>query len=394
MQILSSSRLDIEKAAQALLEGLLVAFPTETVYGLGADARNPHALARVFEAKRRPAFDPLIIHLARREELEQVANVGALPESRRALVAVLAENLWPGPLTLVLPKQDWVPDLATSGLPTVAVRVPAHPVAQALLQTAGIPVAAPSANPFGYLSPTCSEHVVSQLGDRVDYVIDGGMCPVGLESTVLDMTGPCPTILRPGGVAQDQIEALIGPVNAIDRTAERPTAPGQLPSHYAPRALLYLYERGSIPGLEQLYPLIEEALGGTGRSTPLELSGQRGGSKLFPPHGGEADFPLRWGLLFFDPPSRDAWLKQFDPSVAEGSVPMGVDPVPEVQILSEHSQVREAATHLFKVLHHFDDTGVALIFAERVPQEGLGVAVNDRLFKARAAAKGTFKYHP
>ncbi|MCX7656179.1 MAG: L-threonylcarbamoyladenylate synthase [Treponemataceae bacterium] len=373
MQILKAYPEDIKKAAQALREGLLVAFPTETVYGLGADTRNPHALARVFEAKRRPSFDPLIIHLARREELELVADVSVLSESRRALVAVLLKNLWPGPLTLVLPKQSWVPDLATSGLPTVAVRVPAHPVAQNLLHTAGIPVAAPSANPFGYLSPTCADHVASQLGERVDYIIDGGSCTVGVESTVLDMTGDVPRILRPGGTPQETIEALIGPVALIDRTSSRPSAPGQLPSHYAPRAELVLYEPDQIPPLPELV--------GSYSCTTVRPASSDGGPQL--------TFPI-WGFLFFDKASRDAWHKR------SGLQPPQEDTVwfslekelsYVVQVLSPHSDVVEGAANLFRILHDFDNWGVSRIFAERVPHRGVGVAVNDRLFKARGEAK-------
>ncbi|MCX7948791.1 MAG: L-threonylcarbamoyladenylate synthase [Treponemataceae bacterium] len=416
MQILSGSPGDIEKAAGALREGLLVAFPTETVYGLGADARNPHALARVFEAKRRPAFDPLIIHLARREELEQVANVGALPESRRALVAVLAENLWPGPLTLVLPKQDWVPDLATSGLPTVAVRVPSHPVAQALLQVAGIPVAAPSANPFGYLSPTCAAHVASQLGERVDYIIDGGPCTVGVESTVLDMTGDVPRILRPGGTPQEKIEALIGPVAVVDRTNARPTAPGQLPSHYAPRAELILYDPGQIPPLAELVGAYlgttgqPDAAAGTHRQEDAQVSSEELAflaahatetaaaietkpANVSAPFGGSLlQRPIRWGFLFFDTPSRDAWYDRsgLRPGRAQGEsewLTAGQELSCVIQVLSPHSDVVEGAANLFMMLHHFDEWGVSCIFAERVPNRGVGVAVNDRLFKARGAAK-------
>ena len=416
MQILSGSRLDIEKAAQALREGLLVAFPTETVYGLGADARNPHALARVFEAKRRPAFDPLIIHLARREELEQVAKVRALPESRRALVAVLAENLWPGPLTLVLPKQDWVPDLATSGLPTVAVRVPSHPVAQALLQTAGIPVAAPSANPFGYLSPTCVAHVASQLRERVDYIIDGGPCTVGVESTILDMTGDVPLILRPGGTPQEKIEALIGPVAVLDRTSTRPSAPGQLPSHYAPRAELVLYDPGQIPSLAELvgaYLGTADQPAGTagthrredaqapaevfaspaahapGMAAAIETNPAKT-SALF--DGSPHQRRTLWGFLFFDTPSRDAWYDRSGlwpgPDRGESEwLTAGQDLSCVIQVLSPHSDVVEGAANLFRVLHHFDERRVSCIFVERVPNRGVGVAVNDRLFKARGAAK-------
>jgi L-threonylcarbamoyladenylate synthase len=348
-ELLSTSPGDIERAGRALREGLLVAFPTETVYGLGAKATDTHALARVFEAKRRPTFDPLIVHIAEVDVLATVADLSQLAADRRELVQRLISALWPGPLTLILPKQPSIPDLATSGLSTAAVRLPAHPVAQALIRAAGVPVAAPSANPFGYLSPTRAEHVLKQLGDRVDFIIDGGRCSVGVESTVLDMSGDTISILRPGGLPRERIEAIIGPVHQIDRSTAHPTAPGQLPSHYAPRASLSLFPLGEIP------------LQGWSDSEPL-------------------------ACLFFDEASRSRWLSAYS-RLHTGTDSAG-SPLPESRVLSPSGSLLEAAANLFDVLHELDALGVARILAERVPDRDLGPAINDRLYKARGEAKG------
>ena len=222
-------------AADALRRGGLVAFPTETVYGLGADALDPAAVARIFAAKGRPGYNPLIVHAADADRARALA--AAWPEEARRLAAAF----WPGPLTLVLPRDAAVPDAVTAGLPTVALRVPAHPVAHALLAAAGIPVAAPSANRSTRLSPTTAEHVVRGLGDRVDVVVDGGPCPVGIESTVLSLAGGRPTLLRPGSVSVDALRAVVGevalPAAEPGGAAARPS-PGMMDRHYAPRARL------------------------------------------------------------------------------------------------------------------------------------------------------------
>jgi L-threonylcarbamoyladenylate synthase len=203
---------EIRTAAEAIRSGLLVAFPTETVYGLGADCFNPTALARVFEVKGRPRFDPLIVHIAELSALDRVADT-ALVNGR--ILDLLVSRFWPGPLTLILPRRPLVPDLVTSGLPTVAVRFPAHSVALHLIRLSTGAVAAPSANPFGYLSPTRAEHVRAQLGNKVDYVLDGGPSSVGVESTVIDLCASGrPRILRPGGVSREDLEALIGAVES------------------------------------------------------------------------------------------------------------------------------------------------------------------------------------
>ncbi|MBX6722194.1 MAG: threonylcarbamoyl-AMP synthase [Dactylosporangium sp.] len=226
---------DIEQAAAVLRAGGLVAFPTETVYGLGADAESPSAVARIFQAKGRPPTHPLIVHISGVERLE-----GWVKEVS-ATARLLAERFWPGPLTLVLRRGNRVPLEATGGLETVAVRVPSHPVALELLAAFGSGIAAPSANRFGSVSPTTAEHVRAELGDAVDVVLDGGPCQVGVESTIVDATGETPSVLRPGGVTREELESVLG--RSLDVPATSPIrVPGQHPSHYAPRAKVVLVE--------------------------------------------------------------------------------------------------------------------------------------------------------
>ncbi|MBW8886454.1 MAG: threonylcarbamoyl-AMP synthase [Fibrobacteres bacterium] len=320
----------LRRAADALRAGGLVAFPTETVYGLGAKAHDPLALAKIFEAKRRPFFDPLILHVAERSQFEALIA----PEARRDPRATdLMDRFWPGPLTLVLPKASDVPDLATSGLPTVAVRMPAHPVALALIRAAGFPLAAPSANPFGRLSPTTAAHVQAhfqapfQAGEAgIDLILDGGPCTVGVESTIVSLAGETPVLLRAGGVPREAIEAAIGAIAMAPAAAARPQAPGQLPGHYAPR-------------------------------TPLRI------------HAGEeipSDATLRLGYLAFR------------------RAPDG--PYAATETLSPDGDLREAAARLFACLHRLDAAGLDLILAEAVPERGLGAAIMDRLRKAAAGS--------
>jgi L-threonylcarbamoyladenylate synthase len=344
MTELSSSKADLRRAADALRAGLLVAFPTETVYGLGADAFNQTALARVFAAKDRPRFDPLIVHIAAPETLDRLADLSALPPSLREKAEVLSARLWPGPLTLALPKRPLVPDLATGGLPTVAIRFPDHPIACELIRLSTGAVAAPSANRFGSLSPTRADHVREQLGDRIDFLIDGGRTTVGVESTVLDLSGASgggpgnasmPRLLRPGGVSREAIEALIGAVDYPELIhGEAPVSPGRLKSHYAPR-------------------------------TPLSL------------HDSEAMAALRYRqgdrYLFFSKADRDSWLAGQN----------GLDAPPDSALaLSCSGDTLEAAANLFDLLHRLDNVGASRIHAEEAPTDGLGPAINDRLFRA------------
>jgi len=226
---------EIAEAARILRDGGLVAFPTETVYGLGADATADRAVARVYEAKGRPAFNPLIVHVPDRAA---ASRLGDMPDTAKRL----AEVFWPGPLTLVVPRRDACPVslLASAGLPSLALRVPSHPVAQALLQAVDRPVVAPSANPSGRVSPTTAAHVKAGLGGKVDLILDGGPCTVGLESTIIGFLGREPELLRPGGLAREKIEKVLGRELTLAAANGAPVAPGQLASHYAPHAQLRL----------------------------------------------------------------------------------------------------------------------------------------------------------
>jgi L-threonylcarbamoyladenylate synthase len=236
------TRDEIQHAAALIREGKLVAFPTETVYGLGANALDSAAVAHIFEAKGRPTTSPIIVHVS---SLEMVKSVVA--EWLQA-AQDLAQRFWPGPLTLVLKKQSAVPDLVTAGLQTVGVRMPSHPVALALIEASQCPIAAPSANRFTQLSPTTAEHVRQSLGERVDYVLDGGPCTVGIESTVLSLAGGKPLLLRPGGISRIQIEEVIGPIaQRTDAPAEAHPSPGMHPRHYSPRTKLVLVQNGEVP---------------------------------------------------------------------------------------------------------------------------------------------------
>jgi len=339
MELLAVSEESLKKAAAILAGGGLVAFPTETVYGLGADAFNPLALAKVFAAKGRPRFDPLIIHIAAVETLEKIADLSLLSGAARQRLGLLVETFWPGPLTLILPKQQTVPDLATSGLATVAVRLPSHAAARQLIALAGGALAAPSANPFGSLSPTRAAHVRDQLGDKVDIILDGGPTELGVESTVLDLCAERPRILRPGGVPKEKIEALIGACGsgADAGESETVTSPGMLKSHYAPRTPLAVFPREEIIALPDC-----------------------------------ADDEAPSAFLFFDSSSRCAW--QADKINIHALV----------KTLSENGAVLEAAANLFDYLHELDKAGVSCIYAELAPEQGLGAAINDRLRRAGA----------
>jgi L-threonylcarbamoyladenylate synthase len=236
------SQEEIEYAASLLRAGKLVAFPTETVYGLGANALDAEAVARIFIAKGRPHTSPIIVHVSSLDMARLV--VSEWPQS----AGKLAEEFWPGPLTLVLKKQAAIPLLVTAGLDTVGVRMPAHPVAMALIATANIPIAAPSANRFTQLSPTTAAHVRKSLTDRADYILDGGPCSVGIESTVLSLVGNVPALLRPGGVSRQKIEQVIGPVALrMQAATEAHPSPGMHPRHYSPQTALLLTENGAVP---------------------------------------------------------------------------------------------------------------------------------------------------
>jgi L-threonylcarbamoyladenylate synthase len=317
---------DVDRAARDLKQGLLVAIPTETVYGLAANAFDEAAVAAIFAAKNRPRFDPLIVHLAH-EPGPGTANLEDVAAAVPAWARALARAFWPGPLTLVLARTPRVPDLVTSGLDTVAVRVPDHPLTQRLLRGLAFPLAAPSANPFGYVSPTRAEHVLAQLGASVSYVLDGGPCAVGVESTIVAEQDGRPVILRQGGLAQEDIEAVTGPLAAA-RAASRPQAPGQLESHYAPAKPVYFGEGD------------------------CEARGHE---------------PARCAAIGFDRPFGTARLQR---------------------LLAPTGDLALAARGLFAALRELDQApDVAAIFACRFPESGLGRAINDRLRRA-AAARG------
>ena len=337
MIILTNSQADINRAAQIIKDGGLAAFPTETVYGLGADAFNTQALAKVFEVKGRPHFDPLIVHISCLETLDRIALSDALDSQHRELLEKLIHSFWPGPLTLVLPKQPELPGLLSAGLSTVAIRFPSHPVALSLISLSTGAVAAPSANRFGRLSPTRAEHVIQSLGDKIDCIIDGGPCTVGVESTVMELI-PIPRILRPGGISREQLEEVIGPMADISvyradlqDTAAKPS-PGMLQNHYAPEIPLFLHTPEEMAALTYL--------------------------------GTE-------GYLFFSGKNRDNW-----------HVPKSKN----IIALSEPGNITEAAANLFEYLHILNQSGVLCIHAETLLEEGLGRAVNDRLQKAASKA--------
>ena len=309
---------DILKAKVLLEAGELVAIPTETVYGLAGNALNTAAVAKIFAVKNRPQFDPLIVHVS---DIQQVNNyVADIPEKAR----LLAENFWPGPLTLLLKKQSIIPDLVTAGLDTVGIRCPKHALTQELLRSISFPLAAPSANPFGYVSPTRPEHVDGQLGNKIQYILDGGSCEVGIESTIVGFEDGNPIVYRMGGLSIEAIEAVIGKVRLQSHSASNPKSPGQLKSHYAPRKKVII---GRIEDLLQQYPA----------------------------HCA--------GLLTFQ--------KDFNS--------------PYQFILSPSGTLEEAAQNLFTGLHAFDKMPIEVILTEMVPDNGLGRAINDRLRRAAAS---------
>lgn len=308
----------IAHAATLLKEGKLVAFPTETVYGLGGDALNDKAVAAIYAAKGRPQFNPLIIHVAETAALDDLV---VWNDTAR----LLAQQFWPGPLTLVLPRKDRAPIslLASAGLDTLAVRIPSHPVAQMLLRAFGNPVTAPSANASGKLSPTTPLHVSESLGDKVDLILAGGKTQVGVESTVLNLITSRPTLLRPGGITKEQLESLLGPIETAAPTDETsPASPGMLAAHYAPNVPLRMNAEGAEPN--------------------------------------EA-------LLTFGP----------DFGIKGGAVRLNLSPDGDLQ---------EAAANLFAMLRQLDQPNIKRIAVTPIPNTGLGLAINDRLKRASTPA--------
>lgn len=312
MSIISN---DLVQASTLLQHGNVVAIPTETVYGLAANALDPTAVAKIFEVKNRPTFDPLIVHIHSIKEIEKYAH--DIP----ALGIKLAEAFWPGPLTLLLLKKKNIPDLVTAGLDTVGLRCPNHTLTLELLRQLDFPLAAPSANPFGYVSPTTAQHVQDQLGEKIPFILDGGSCSVGLESTIVGIENGEAIIHRLGGVAVEDIERIAGKVKLDLNSSSNPKAPGQLSSHYAPRKKIIIGNIGS----------------------------------LMKNHYGE-----RIGILSF----KTNYVSDYS------------------CVLSPQGSVAEAAQNIFGMLRSLDQEPVDIILAEYVPDEGHGRAINDRLFRA------------
>jgi len=304
----------LETAAKIITEGGVVAFPTETVYGLGANALDPMAVARIFEVKERPSFDPLIVHIADLEQLK------VLTTSEDPRIGKLAEAFWPGPLTLILPKADEVPDIVTSGLPTVGIRMPDHSMALGLIRESGCPLAAPSANKFGRLSPTRAAHVERHLPE-VDYILDGGTTRVGLESTIVRLESDGFLILRPGGITREDLVAVL-PESAKTVESGGPEAPGMLDSHYSPSKPFYLYRPEILGRIE----------------------------------------PSKAGFISF-----------------QGEMPATFL---QMRILSPKGDLKEYATKIFSALHELQESEVDVILAEPIPETGIGIAIMDRLRKA------------
>ena len=319
MKPVKATNENITKAAEIIRNGGTVAFPTETVYGLGANGLDPVAVAKIFEIKKRPSFNPLILHINNKAQLNTICEIG----SNR--IETLIDKFWPGPLTLVLPKKQIVPEIVTADNPTVAVRMPKNEIALKLIEESALPIAAPSANLFNRLSPTKAEHVYNQLGDKVDMILDGGSADVGVESTIIEIDKDDIYLLRPGGVPKEEIERTLNSKLETKKSSSDPNSPGQLPFHYSP-------------------------------STPLKFMDDVNESELENKHVG--------GIFF-----------------REKNKSYNYD---EVIILSEKGNLQEAAANLFSSLHLLDELKLDIILVEPVPEEGLGLAIMDRLKKASA----------
>ncbi|MFC4993800.1 L-threonylcarbamoyladenylate synthase [Rubritalea tangerina] len=325
----------VAAAVGKLDAGEVVALPTETVYGLGANALDEDAVAKVFEAKERPSFDPLIIHIAQRELIREVCELS--PELD-AVVQQLMQAFWPGPFTMVLPKKSVIPDIVTSGQETVAVRMSEHPVMRAICKELGKPIAAPSANRFGRISPTSAGAVEKELGGRIPLIIDGGACNAGLESTIvrveLGEKRPELHLLRAGPIVKEELQK-IGKVIRPKKPKKIEEAPGQLESHYAPSTPLYLFEK---------------------------------------PEDFEPDPSLSYGLLSYRGAAKDGYIDLYDWDVVE-------------ELSPGKGKLPEAAVRLFFALRQLDESGVDAIVAESVAETGIGVAINDRLRRASAKTR-------
>jgi L-threonylcarbamoyladenylate synthase len=333
---LNRNALATARAVEHLQRGEPVALPTETVYGLAADALDAEAVTKIFEAKERPRFDPLIVHLPDRDWLKKIVDVRG--ESRH-LIERLMNHFWPGPFTIVLPKREIVPDIVTAGLDTVAVRISAHPVFGEIIRAFGKPLAAPSANRFGRISPTTAQHVRDELDGRISLIVDAGPTAHGLESTIVSVGERKIDILRQGPITAEQLSRF-AKVNII-AAAKEISAPGQLPTHYAPK-------------------------------TPLRLIDV---AESFSPEKNQ-----RVGLLAWNPRKRDL-------QIAQGRTGDRPSLFVAIRDLSVHQDFREAATNLFRYLRELDALNLDLIVAEQVPEKGLGAAIMDRLKRAQRKAE-------
>lgn len=319
---------NISLAATLLCQGKLVAFPTETVYGLGADATNEKAVQKIFDAKNRPTINPLIVHVASIDAVDGVADLSADPVAAERLKKVL--HLWPGPFSAVLPRKSSIVSLVSAGLPSVAVRIPNHPIALSLLKEVKRPIAAPSANPSSYVSPTTARHVEAGLGAAVDLILDGGACPIGIESTVVSLLGRHPLLLRPGFITFEELQSILPDIQlagAAPVEQDAPLSPGLLREHYAPR-------------------------------TPIALRTALS----------ESRYPARVGLIAFR--AGDDFTGNFDYSV--------------IRILSQSGQLTEVAANLFAAIRELDQMQLDLIVVDSCPAIGLGRAIMDRLVRATA----------
>ncbi|MDK2798812.1 MAG: L-threonylcarbamoyladenylate synthase [Clostridiales bacterium] len=325
----------IEYAAKALKEGGTVAFPTETVYGLGADALNTEAVKKIFEAKGRPADNPLIVHISKIEEVDK------LVESVSNDAKKLMSAFWPGPLTIIMKKSNIIPQIITAGLDTVAIRLPSHPIARELIKTAGIPIAAPSANISGKPSPTIAQHVVDDLFGKVDVIIDGGTAAVGLESTVIDMSSEVPALLRPGGITYEHLREILGDVQIDPAMLSKinadviPRSPGMKYTHYSPNAEVVIVEGEKEKVVNAINQLVE-------------IKRNKG---------------LKVGVM-----ALDETVKRYK---ADYVFSVGSENKPET-----------IAANLFYKLREFDQVGVNIIFAQSVSEKGIGMAIRNRLNKA------------
>jgi len=332
-------RAALEEPAKALREGKTVAFPTETVYGLGANALSDESVAKIYKAKGRPSDNPLIVHIGNWEELN--ALVEEIPEKGRMLI----DALWPGPLTMIFKKSAKVPEGVTPGLDTVAVRMPAHPIALNLIQMAGVPVAAPSANLSGKPSPTIGEHVIEDLSGKVDYIIVSGNAEVGLESTVLDLTGDVPMILRPGGATKEELEAVVGfieldPALESKSDVHKPKSPGMKYTHYSPKAEVQVVS-GELTKVVELIKTLSKERSDNGAVVGIMCS--------------------------------DETVSKYDESADGFKVKIS---------LGSRAELKTVGSSLFRVLREFDEHGVDIILAEAYPDDGLGKAIMNRLNKA------------